>query len=220
MTPQLTERALPPPRPSSAIYTSYPSLQIPIYLSREPPFAHFHSMKRTPGRRGLPTKGDRRMACNKCKCSSCRSGCGNRYASVNCGGCSSGCNGNYSGSCASCDNGYGALRSVSIPFSNCGNWNNWNGRNYPYYTGPCGPCEPCRNCCCPHWPWPLQGYSSQDCNCGRCHHCGCCGCGCTDSASAGNTTEVVTTRTTTTQTDMMPLVPLSAYGSGRCISDC
>ena len=103
----------------------------------------------------------------------CCSGCNNGYAQANCtnntsasSGCSScghthscGCSHNHGcssygcNSCGRSGNGFGTLRSVTGPFSNCSNW--WsNDACFPYYTGPCGPCEPCRNCCCPDWPWP------------------------------------------------------------------
>lgn len=110
------------------------------------------------------------MAYMKKHCSGCCSGCNNGYAQVNCNnkscsnrgcGCST-CNHHHGcNSCSSCGcnsygrgrSNYGALRSVTGPFSNCGNWWN-NDDSFPYYTGPCGSCEPCRNCCCRDWPWP------------------------------------------------------------------
>lgn len=42
----------------------------------------------------------------------------------------------------------GALRSVTGPFSNCGNWNS--GADFPFYTGPCGACGDC--CGDGYWP--------------------------------------------------------------------
>lgn len=109
------------------------------------------------------------MAYMKKHCSGCCSGCNNCHAQVgcsgnrgcgckhhSCGSCSSsGCS--SCNSCNSCRNGFGTLRSVSRPFSNCGNW--WNNDPYfPYYTGPCGPCDPCEQCCCKEWPWPWPPF--------------------------------------------------------------
>ena len=157
------------------------------------------------------------MAYMKKHCSSCCSGCNNGYAQVsstnnscNRSGCSScshhGCGCNHHHGCSSCNSGcsscgssnsFGALRSVTGPFSNCGNW--WSSdSSFPYYTGPCGPCDPCGQCCCREWPWPWppmppvmpvnNGYSSSDrsscgtgcdkgcntdCNDGCCNDCGC-----------------------------------------------
>lgn len=114
------------------------------------------------------------MAYIKKHCPGCCPGCNNGYAQADCtgntsiGSCgSASCGHNHGGSCShncsacgsgcnTCgrrNNGFGTLRSVTGPFSNCGNW--WNNSDcFPYYTGPCGPCEPCKNCCCPDWPWP------------------------------------------------------------------
>ena len=119
------------------------------------------------------------MAYMKKHCSGCCPGCHNGYAQADCTngansssarrncGCSScghhhGCGCQHNHGCSSCtsgcsscgrSSGYGVLRSVTGPFSNCGNW--WNNDPcFPYYTGPCGPCDPCGNCCCPDWPWP------------------------------------------------------------------
>lgn len=80
-------------------------------------------------------------------CSGCNNGCGQSSCGSNVqGGCTGG-NGRSS---------FGALRSVSAPFSNCGNWNM--NPNFPFYTGPCGPCEACTRCCCPDWPWPWPPF--------------------------------------------------------------
>lgn len=79
------------------------------------------------------------------------SSCGHHHGCGSCSSCSS-CNG-CGNSCNRSSNGFGTLRSVTGPFSNCGNW--WsNNECFPYYTGPCGPCEPCGHCCCKEWPWP------------------------------------------------------------------
>ena len=123
------------------------------------------------------------MAYMKKHCSGCCPGCNNGYAQVGSAnnpcsrsGCSScnhhhgcGCNHNhgcssYNSGCSTCGSGcnscgrsnnFGTLRSVTGPFSNCGNWWNWNNdSNFPYYTGPCGPCDSCDQCCCREWPWP------------------------------------------------------------------
>lgn len=129
-------------------------------------------MKRTSGGECFPKKGDFIVANMKKHCSGCCSGWYNGYAQADCAngasnrsgcGCSAcgkgqgcGCSSGGSGRC-SCGsgNGFGALHSVTGPFSNCGNW--WNNANcFPYYTGPCGPCKPCRNCCCRDWPWPFM----------------------------------------------------------------
>lgn len=101
-------------------------------------------------------------------CSGCNNGCGQgacgSYGSNLQGGCNTcgntGC-ASCSASCSGCtgNNGrssFGALRSVSGPFSNCGNWNM--NPNFPFYTGPCGPCEACTRCCCSDWPWPWPPF--------------------------------------------------------------
>lgn len=184
-------------------------------------------MECTPGRYASQRKEKFPVACNKCNkcnCSHHCSGCSHSHAQVNYGNCSTGCGcSNPCSSCSGCNTsynyGYGALRSISAPFSNCSNWGCGNsGYNYPFYTGPCGPCEPCKNCCCPDWPWPP--LPPHPCWNGGCVPVIAAESGCTGASAAGNTTEVVTTRTTTT--DVKPLVPLSAYGSSRlgCSGSC
>ena len=134
-------------------------------------------MRRIPGGRCLRRKENSFVAYEKKHCPGCCPGCNNGYAQADCAGntsvrrncgCSScgnnhGCGCNHNHGCSSCGsgcnscgrsgNGFGTLRSVTGPFSNCANW--WtNDACFPYYTGPCGPCEPCKNCCCSDWPWP------------------------------------------------------------------
>lgn len=122
-----------------------------------------------------------------CGCSSCghNHDCG--CNSSGCGTCGSGCSSCSSGCsyCGRSSNGFGALRSVTGPFSNCANWWSNDDPCFPYYTGPCGPCDSCGNCCCREWPWPWPpmppvmpvnygyDYSRQtDCNTGRNDDCG------------------------------------------------
>lgn len=52
----------------------------------------------------------------------------------------------------------GALRSVTGPFSNCGNW--WTPPDFPFYTGPCGYAQCCNDECYPPYPPapPLPPY--------------------------------------------------------------
>ena len=183
------------------------------------------------------------MAYMKKHCSGCCSGCNNGYAQVNCNnrdcGCSS-CNHNHScNSCSSCGcnsqgrsiNNFGALRSVTGPFSNCGNW--WNSDPYfPYYTGPCGPCDPCEQCCCREWPWPWppmppvmpvnSGYfysSRGDCYTGRNDGCGHDHCAC----DTGYTSHKNCYRTEKSCKDAYAarrVKPIVEYGSYRHGCDC
>lgn len=144
------------------------------FLCCEPFLSSGHRIRRIPG--GKASKERRFLvAYMKKHCSGCCSGCNNCHAQVNCSnGCSRnrgcGCRHHSCGSCSSCHSGcsscsscnsgrnsFGALRSVSGPFSNCGNW--WNHYDcFPYYTGPCGPCDPCEQCCCKEWPWPWPPF--------------------------------------------------------------
>ena len=130
-----------------------------LLLYFAPFLLHGHRMKRIPGGGCLRRKENSFVATMKKHCSGCCSGCNNGYAQANCANRSSGCSGcsscSHNHGCSSCgrSNNFGALRSVTGPFSNCGNWWN-NDPNFPYYTGPCGPCDPCEQCCCREWPWP------------------------------------------------------------------
>lgn len=88
------------------------------------------------------------MACVNHNCSGCCTGCNNGCARRSCSSCSScgrsACNGG---------NRMGALRSVTGPFSNCGNW--WgNSPDFPFYTGPCGYPEYCNDGYPPYPPVP------------------------------------------------------------------
>lgn len=149
-------------------------LHVRLLLYCAPFFRTGHRMKRIPEGECLRRKENSFVAYMKKHCSCGCSGCNNGYAQVgdiynscnssSCSSCGhhhgSGCNHNHGCSscgsgCNSCNrsNNFGALRSVSGPFSNCGNW--WNSDpNFPYYTGPCGPCDSCEQCCCKEWPWP------------------------------------------------------------------
>ena len=125
------------------------------FLLYEPFLSVGHSIKRIPGGRCLRRKANSFVAYMKKHCSGCCSGCNNGYAQVNCANnsstcnCSSssscghhhGCGCNHNHGCSSCNSGcktcgrsnnFGTLRSVTGPFSNCGNW--WNNDPYfPYY---------------------------------------------------------------------------------------